>query len=346
MKQGIDLRTIKLITYGLTISFLVIHTMLFGMFHYYGVIPMARFNIFSMVFYITMPILLYKNKLRLYVILVYLEVVIHMAAAVFYTGTDGGFHFVLIGLNLLVFYAEYIGRTLKLPNFYAIPLAILGMVAYLGSIVADHYHTPAYSLPENISFRLQIVWGIVIFGLNIAYFEHFIILTMHSEKALFDQVIRDKLTELPNRYYMSEYLNKIVSETEGENYWAAILDIDDFKKVNDTYGHNYGDYVLKTVARIMQNNISGGEICRWGGEEFLLVGRMDGDVERQRIKLEKLRKAIEEYVFSFEGQSTKLTVTIGAACQKKDRTLNDWIEEADQGLYFGKKNGKNQVVFR
>ena len=128
-----------------------------------------------------------------------------------------------------------------------------------------------------------------------------------------------------------------------ENRWIAIADIDNFKKINDTYGHNFGDFVLQTLANLMLSNIEDTEVCRWGGEEFLIIGK-GNDIDKAFKKLEKFRKEVEEFSFKNEEASTNLTITMGLSQYSKGLSLNDWINTADKKLYAGKYSGKNKIV--
>jgi diguanylate cyclase (GGDEF)-like protein len=161
---------------------------------------------------------------------------------------------------------------------------------------------------------------------------------------LSEKAEKDKLTGLPNRYYMSSYLQKLEKESELESFWVAMIDIDDFKVINDTYGHNFGDYVLETIAGIISTAEEDTKYCRWGGEEFILVGKIDDGMKRQHARLEELRRMIEEKTFTYEGKSVNLTMTIGMAAYEKGQTIDEWISMADKKMYLGKHSGKNQVV--
>ena len=118
-----------------------------------------------------------------------------------------------------------------------------------------------------------------------------------------------------------------------------MMDIDFFKKVNDTYGHEAGDEILKYVSTKIKSHLSKDDyIIRWGGEEFLIL--MDDDPET----IEKLRQAVEEIQVEYEGQVINVTITAGVKEKDKSMALNKWIVAADEKLYVGKQNGKNTVI--
>ena len=133
---------------------------------------------------------------------------------------------------------------------------------------------------------------------------------------------------------------KDISE-RNENDVVAMIDLDDFKKINDIHGHNAGDYVLKKTAELMKETCSESTISRWGGEEFLILFNENTDINEI---LEKLRLAVDSYNYIYDGEKIKVSVTIGYARRENITSIDKWIQEADDKLYIGKKSGKNIVV--
>ena len=158
-----------------------------------------------------------------------------------------------------------------------------------------------------------------------------------SEEKLEQMALIDNLTGLYNRHYLLAFLDHIETNAPEER-WLAILDIDDFKKVNDTYGHNCGDMILHQVADIVKLTCRNCIVCRWGGEEFIILSNKR---ECSPDVLETLRQTIAEEEFKFENESIHITVTIGVAQFDGEPTNDGWISKADERLYHGKKNGKN-----
>lgn len=339
MNQLLNPKKAKIMALFINMCFLLIHILMLYVFSINNVTPMVRFNIFSIIFYIVMLFFIKFDFLLFFNVATYVEVLIHMTLAIIYTGWDNGFQITLIGMNALAFFAEYIGRTVTGRYIPAAPLGILGMIFYLGSYILTSQYPVVYELSESSTFFLQIVWGLVVFILLIACLQGFTLLSFHSERMLAIAVTKDKLTELPNRYHVAKHEKEYLSEDR----WIALADIDDFKKINDTYGHNYGDFVLIKLAELMQKEIHGAEICRWGGEEFLIIGR-GTDINKAYENLEAFRKTIEEFTFSDSGIDVKLTITIGLAEFKEGVSMTEWINTADKKLYAGKYGGKNRIV--
>ena len=122
-----------------------------------------------------------------------------------------------------------------------------------------------------------------------------------------------------------------------------IMDLDDFKKVNDTYGHACGDEVLKTVARIITHGISGNDYAfRWGGEEILVI--FNTTPNNAYNAAERIRRTIEENILMYKNERIRITATIGFAVYRPGITWQELFATADDNLYKGKMSGKNQIV--
>ena len=125
---------------------------------------------------------------------------------------------------------------------------------------------------------------------------------------------------------------------------VAMGDIDFFKHVNDTYGHDAGDEVLRTLSRLFCPVIGEkGEVCRWGGEEFLILYYGENKEDFYML-LEYIRMKIYEAQFLYDRNRLSVSVTIGMAAFAKDMSLDEIINNADMKLYEGKKSGKNKVM--
>ena len=157
----------------------------------------------------------------------------------------------------------------------------------------------------------------------------------------------DHLTEIFNRREMIARM-EIEQKRQlrhGNPFMLILGDIDNFKSVNDTFGHEQGDHVLKRIARIMKDQIRGIDcISRWGGEEFLIM-LVETNLDDGQKVAERIRKSIEETVFEFRDSKITVTVTLGlSAHQGANDTIDSCIRRADQALYQGKKQGKNQIM--
>lgn len=155
--------------------------------------------------------------------------------------------------------------------------------------------------------------------------------------------ITDGLTQLYNRTKMDIELQKLegIYKRYGRVFSVIMIDIDYFKSVNDTFGHQVGDSVLKQFATILKQNIRSTDfIGRWGGEEFLIVCIETSEENAIEIA-SNLRKKIETTFFEKVGHKT---MSVGIAQMEDGLVLDDLINNADKALYFAKENGRNQVV--
>ncbi|MCT4619684.1 MAG: GGDEF domain-containing protein [Marinisporobacter sp.] len=152
----------------------------------------------------------------------------------------------------------------------------------------------------------------------------------------------DGLTNIYNRRKLDEILAYEYNRVKryGKAFSVILLDLDLFKSVNDTYGHNVGDQVLIETAEILKNNIRSSDLVgRWGGEEFLIICP-NTDIHQALCVSEKLRIAIETHKFPV---ANKRTSSFGVSTYQKGDTIGTLISRADKGLYQAKKKGRNRV---
>ena len=156
----------------------------------------------------------------------------------------------------------------------------------------------------------------------------------------------DSLTQLANRRYLEMELDNRISEKQryDNDFGIVFMDIDWFKRINDTYGHDMGDRVLKTVARTFQNTARPSDLMgRWGGEEFIgIFKRIDG--KGLRSTAERIRSLVEKSHIHINGLTLKMTVSIGATLAETTDTADSVIKRADGLLYRSKQNGRNRCT--
>ena len=154
----------------------------------------------------------------------------------------------------------------------------------------------------------------------------------------------DPLTNLFNRRIMDEKLSKEWERAVRykSKFALIIFDIDHFKKINDTYGHQTGDKVLREISRLSEQVLRKADvIARWGGEEFLIL-LPETDKKGTEILAEKLRKKVEQYHFT---DCNNITISMGVAVfHGEEKTVDELLNEADKNLYIAKQSGRNRVV--
>jgi len=156
----------------------------------------------------------------------------------------------------------------------------------------------------------------------------------------------DSLTKLSNRRYLEAIIESKIREFRTVNipFGIAFFDIDDFKKVNDTYGHEIGDEVLKIIAKTTQVNLRNNDfIARWGGEEFVIVF---SSLDRSGISIvsEKVRHLIETSEIRSDESNIHVSVSIGSTISIETDTVESIVKRADELMYISKINGKNRVT--
>lgn len=165
---------------------------------------------------------------------------------------------------------------------------------------------------------------------------------MEYNAVLIELSVTDKLTGLKNRRYFQEKLEEMIARYGeiGQPFSVLIIDIDHFKKVNDTWGHQAGDLVLKQLAdTLVMHSLREDIVARLGGEEFVLI-LPDADVAVSKVRAESLRLAVTQSTWEL----VNITVSIGVATMTSKDSDSTLLEKADQALYASKENGRNRVT--
>nr|WP_255421885.1 diguanylate cyclase [Tepidibacillus sp. HK-1] len=158
--------------------------------------------------------------------------------------------------------------------------------------------------------------------------------------------LTDPLTKIYNRRYLDLYMEKAIPLSQRREHPMTLImfDIDHFKTINDTYGHNAGDMVLKKVTRVIEGIIRDSDVfVRTGGEEFMIV-LPNGSLEQGIKFAERIRKTVEGTKFVYKGKRILVTISLGITEYIKGQDLSQFIEKADQGLYRAKETGRNRIV--
>lgn len=309
----------------------------------YGINIMLYYSMFAICFYCVAFVIILKNYLTIYVWLLYAVITCYMDIATVCIGIDSGFHLYSMSLLPILFYIEYVAIKTHGHRVYPVLIATIIIAAYLLSSSIVLMDGPIYAVDRIPKIIMLWANSVSVFAFIISYSKIMLQIVFESEKKLLDAANTDRLTGLYNRHFVLEYLEKLESgELEKGNYYIALSDIDDFKKINDTYGHNAGDYVLKHISDMAKPILENEIVARWGGEEYIYVinaDRLNKDV------FENLRKNINSENFIYEGQKINVSMTIGVVKYNDGEKIEDCIHRADNNLYRGKASGKNQVVF-
>lgn len=320
------------------------------MFGILGVHPMMYFNIFSVAFYTVMLVLLFRTGLRKGLVIASLaEIVLHSCLGIITLGWNMGFAMFLLFIMPIPFYMP-LKRLLTPYLCTLVPLTLfIVMRAKYGRLDTAMYTFRDSSLNDMIYFINTALGALILLYFSSIYMisrEVMQFKLTSKNESLQKLATIDPLTRLFNRRAMGEYLKLIQhnSERTGKSYTVCLGDIDDFKQVNDSYGHGAGDDALKQSADIISRSVPAeGYAARWGGEEFLFV-IPNSDVKDGRECAEKIRRAIADRTFRSGGRQFGITITIGVAEGKAGDDIEKIISLADKRLYAGKSSGKNKVI--
>jgi len=188
--------------------------------------------------------------------------------------------------------------------------------------------------------REVLIYIFIAIGLLLSLLIYQIIVNYMTKK---DSFI-DPLTQVYNRHFLRDFLNRMHTD----RYQLVMLDIDYFKKINDHYGHDAGDYILKNVAKLIKSLIRNDDILvRFGGEEFLLFVKKDTKNSKHVVDVaQRICSTLEATEFRFNETVIKVTISAGITLHIQHyKTLNDAIKHADNMLYIAKREGRNKVIY-
>lgn len=332
-----DIQKLSFATNTVILSLVVLMMLVYSLI---GAMFLVYYSIFVCVVYLAHYLFIRKNQFIKATWSIYAMMTIYMAVCTIYLGYDYGFQLYSLSTIPLIYYIKYMqtkyGGEDPRPNLCS---AIIVIVCLLSSL---------YSVKNGPIYRVEGIPTLVFLGINLTSVCCFLIgfaklttgIIIESEKKLQFQANYDALTKLSNRFNMRTILQKSIEEKDSSSQlWIAMLDIDNFKKINDKYGHAAGDRVLVKLAEIMKKICKDCAISRWGGEEFLICGKND-----PKNILESLVKEVERTPVKEDCGDIHFTISVGASNYAPGDRYDTWIIRADKLLYKAKENGKNQVM--
>ena len=310
---------------------------------------MIYVNIASLLYYILWFASCYKHKDQ-YMYFTFLEIWIHMLCGMCALGWHAAYQNWVFALVLATFLPSFRENMLK-PN-YKKSFFFVGILVFSYFLFSVLIHVIDFGLYTEVSgWILRTIFtfnNTVAFAAIILFSVFYTIRNENIVHELSRKADYDELTDMYNRHSFNYLANGIIYNTIVNKgyYCVAIFDLDHFKKINDTYGHQTGDLVLKDFAEIIKDystkRIKSG---RWGGEEFVMIAPHTVEYAAFCSRLEKIRKKVESTKFKTEdGKKIKITISIGAARLNEDYTVEEAISYADKNLYVAKKTGRNKLV--
>lgn len=319
---------------------LVIHVIYMGVFFTLDLLLLGYLNFVSSAFYFYF-LFIKKDTSEKTMVMTYYEILIFSALSELALGPEYGFFLYMVGMSATVFYlVPSYGNKRFIYQGMGIALALIteGAIIINGinfphmQQVVEPYRIPIYLV--NLGITATIVLAATFF-----YSKE----TESVWETLRYNMNHDVLTGLYNRRFLERHI-ELIPEKEKSQYVVSMVDIDFFKKVNDTYGHEAGDEVLVRVSDCLKETAGKENLAvRWGGEEFILYFP-NTTPDLIYPVMEDLRKKIENMVIVVKGKDIRVTITSGIATGLADSNYEKVIGSADEKLYLGKQRGRNRVV--
>ena len=331
----------------------VMHAFFLFFFITVGEYFMAVFNVFSIALYAVGAVLSVpkdSDTIKFgWIVAFYSEIMVHATLCSLLMGWGTGFHLYSIAVLPVAAYLLFLTAPIKK---FAVTLAIMtGVVALLmgGCMLYLGFFESFEHLGESEVLLIAYI-NAFFAGATILMFTLLFVLEVSTmlrkldtaNKRLEYIATHDALTGLYNRHSLKKLFHEL--EQSQEPFCVILGDIDNFKKVNDTYGHDCGDTVLKSVADVISGNIGEKDTaCRWGGEEMLIV--MWGEQERCFNAVSVIKDKINALQITSDDKQVKVSMTFGFADRtEKDLGIEALISVADSRLYIGKRSGKNVII--
>ena len=314
---------------------LIAHVLFALLFSAIGVSVMVWVNAVSVLVYVAAHIALKRHRNSLAIALIWIELILHAVLAVALIGWDSGFHYYLMVMLPLIFFSPGASMPSKLLH------GVVLLAIYLALDTYAHAHHPPERLSPDVLTLLRwfnVSAGFLVLGLlaNVYYKA-----VIASEQRLRSIASTDPLTGTLNRRAMSYEAD--AAQAAGGPSTLLLADIDLFKRINDSFGHEAGDRVLVQVVQTIAANVRPEDrVARWGGEEFLIC--VAGNAQQSAIIAERIRAAVEALRIADQGRPLAVSLTIGCAARQPGETVEHCVARADAALYRGKQAGRNRVV--
>ncbi len=327
-----------------------VHATLLGITAYAGVTPLAVFNMFSVCVYLICALLCRRGYIMPVYVSILLEVCVYAIVSVYLIGWNSGAHYFMFSIvPILIYFGCYL---FKGPRRWIIVMSLLLIFLLYACMYIGHADMkPVYPMADEVRAVLTILsafamfFAMVFYSIVYIYSSEFEMSSLEEKNEQLTEDARvDALTGLLNRRGFIPLVDDLMKGGHDRPFCVAFCDLDNFKSINDSYGHDCGDEVLLHVSRIIKSRSQDWEICRWGGEEIviLLKGLSLGEA---RARMEEIRRVIESTPTIFFNKRVRVTVTIGLEEHKESyREPEDIIRVADERMYYGKQHGKNTLI--
>lgn len=332
---------------------ILIHVMITIFAVYAQIIHLIIFNICSVLIYVLCTKLIKKYQPLIFYIS-FSEILLHSFLTVLLIGNDFGFSMYFVAIIPLSFHLLNAIKSKK----YLLKAFILSVVSFLlfaSCYVISNFHEAMYTSAtlDRLKPYVYLTNMLITFSTLLVLTMFFLVEIDVAYKRLYDSNLElenlantDPLTGLYNRRTMMVHVQNMYEDyrTTNKPFSLIVCDIDDFKTVNDTYGHERGDEILVNISTILSSLTRGLDfVCRWGGEEFIIFLKNIDKKEAHSIA-ENIRKEIAEAEMKVGDKSIHVTMTFGVSSATETDDYQELFDLADSRMYQGKKSGKNKVV--
>ncbi len=329
----------------------MVHVALLGIMIAAGIKPLIIFNILSVIVY-GFCIFLCRYG---YIMPVYISIIIEVTSYTFFSSyfiglKCGTYCFLFSIVPIIIYFGSYLFKG------YARIIIVL-MLAFNFSVFVFLYIRLSEMPPiieTNAVTRLTLViFSAFVMVFSTMFYNTIYIYTSENEVNILEKkneqlsmdATEDALTGLLNRRGFLPIIEDLMKD-KNNHFCVSFCDIDNFKRINDTYGHDGGDEVLRHIASMIKREMHGCQVCRWGGEEIVILMK-DYDLAVAKEKMEYLRKSIEASQTVFFNKYISATITIGLEeINDSYNEPDDIIKVADERMYYGKQHGKNIVIWQ
>ncbi|WP_022954143.1 GGDEF domain-containing protein [Leucothrix mucor] len=310
------------------------------LFWFFQVDILFSFNLFGAVLWVCIGIINYQAKHAQAIFLICLELLLIITLTISLLGLDFGFQLyfwpvaclAVINPSLKKLHASLIG--------FGFIIAIVLLKYFFDGVQSD---SPLVEYASTIYMFNAIIAGIPLV-IGIASIRE---INESQEKVLTELATIDELTGLYNRRYINSYLRRYYKANAGNDsahHCVVLGDIDHFKRINDNFGHDVGDTVLQVISARLKSSFRKVDIvCRWGGEEFLIVLH-EADAQKAYRIVDRIRQEIAGSIEVDESNTLTVTMSFGIASTMECEGSEQLIKLADENLYQAKNNGRNCVI--
>ncbi|MCR4740919.1 MAG: GGDEF domain-containing protein [Lachnospiraceae bacterium] len=338
--------------FSFTVSVMcLVHATLLFLMWLYGVTPLVQFNVLSVVVYVFCFLLCKSGHYMPVFASIIIEVTVYTIFSTNCIGLRCGTYCFLFSIVPIII---YFGRFLfkGKGRWFVVLMLVLNFAIFV--YLYMHYTNIPPAIEVSAPGRLTLViFSSFVMVFSTVFYNAIYIYSSEMEvtdlekknKQLSADAQEDVLTSLLNRRGFLPVIKRLMTDPGASHFCISFCDIDNFKRINDSHGHDAGDEVLRHITRMIKREMNGCDICRWGGEEIVILMR-DYDMAVAKEKMEYLRRSVELSPTVFFNHRIFATITIGIEEYRASYIEpEEIIKVADDRMYYGKQHGKNVVVF-